>query len=167
MIFWWRFPHNINIMEISSIIFICFFTCSNDTWSRNSRLCCFLCENSPVKLFLIEITKSVFRHSVSYANIYSIRRQNSMHFIQHSFGVRPWIITTKYWVKTCLVYYCIECSIIELQTSGIHLLENHLRNLLFIVLINLFDYSKWNVYICYVLITIFKHFFAHLWVATA
>ena len=162
--FFWSFPHYVDKMEIFVVIFFCSW---NDSWSWDCWFSCFLSEHSPIVFFFVEVTKSIVWDTVSYANIYTIWRQNSMNLIQISFRIWSASITTKNWVEAGFIDNSIKWSIFILERSSIHLFENQLRNSILIVILLLLNYSKWVVNILNILETIFKHFLRKLWVSTS
>ena len=150
-------------MEIFVVIF---FTCCYDCGCWNCWFGYFLCKYCPVIGIFIEIWQSIFWDTISDTNVNSCWRKNSMYFIKHWFRIWTWIITTKGSIKASLVNYSIETTIFKLKLSSVHLLELKIWYFFLIIFLHLFNYGKWNINICDVLESIFKHFFAHLRVAT-
>ena len=89
-----------------------------------------------------------------------------MNLIQICFRIWSTSISTKNWVEACLINDSIKRAIFILKRSCIHLFEDKLWNFIFIMVLLLFNNSKWVINILNVLITIFKHFLRKLWVST-
>lgn len=160
---WRLLSHNVNEMEVLIIVLLARWD-NCRCWNR--WLCNFLCEHGPFIVLFTEVLQPIFWNSVGYANVNSIWWKDTVHFVEHGFTIGSRIVTTENGVETSFVDHCIKYSILTLKTSCIHLLIRKLRNFFFVILLHLFDDGEWNVNICYVLVSVFKHVFGHFGVAT-
>ena len=146
--------HHINVVVV---LFVLVFI-SDHSWSWYCRLGNFMLEDCPVVVWFLEVAHSLFRQTVSNANVHASWWQYSIDLFKHKFSVRARSVSAKNWVKGSLINDSIEGSIIVLETTNVHLLERQVGDLLLVHLLHLFHYCEADVNVCYVLVPIFVHF---------
>ena len=148
--------HDVHPVEVFLIFLLVRYHCrSRDRWLGNHVV-----QHGPIVLLLVEVRHAWLFDAVRNANVNSVWRQNAVNFVQSLLRIWTAAISAKDWVKSALIDYCVEGTVLKVaHRADVHLLVGKRWVLFPIEFSHLLDHGCWDINVGYVLEAVVEHFF--------